>query len=76
MKFFKYDDRILESYMNGEDQVINSSNFINYDQVTSVKILENLPYFTVYFSNGKITEIDKIHLERFLEGIKWALKKS
>jgi hypothetical protein len=30
-----------------------------------------LPYFTVYFSNDNFLEIDKIHLYKFLEGIKW-----
>ena len=70
MKFFKYDDRIVESFKDCKDHVINSSTFVNYDQITCVKILDKLPYFTVYFSNDKFLEIDKIHLEKFLDGIK------
>lgn len=70
MKFFKYDDRIVESFKDCKDHVINSSTFVNYDQITCVKILDNLPYFTVFFSNENFIKIDKMHLERFLEGIK------
>ena len=70
MKFFKYDDRIVESFKDCKDHVINSSTLVNCDQITYIKILDKLPYFTVYFSNDKFLEIDKIHLEKFLEGIK------
>jgi hypothetical protein len=70
MKFFKYDDRIVESFKDCKDHVINSSTFVNYDKITYVKIIDKLPYFTVYFSNDKFLEIDKIHLDKFLEGIK------
>lgn len=69
MKFFKFDDSILESFKDSK-KIINSTTIINYDQITCVKILDNLPYFTVYFANEKFIEIDKIHLERFLEWIK------
>lgn len=70
MKFFRYDDRLVESFKDCEEQIVGISTIINYDQITCVKILDNVPYFTVYFSNGKLVEIDKIHLEKFLEGIK------
>jgi hypothetical protein len=70
MKFFKYDDRIVESFKDCKDHVINSSTFVNYDKITCVKIIDKSPYFTVYFSNDKFLEIDKIHLDKFLEGIK------
>ena len=70
MKFFKYDDRIVESFKDCKDHVINSSTLVNYDQITCVKIIDELPYFTVYFCNEKFLEIDKMHLEKFLEGIK------
>lgn len=70
MKFFKYDDRIVESFKDCEDHVINSSTFVNYDQITFVKINDRVPYFTVCFSNESIIEIDKKHLKKFLEGLK------
>ena len=70
MKFFKFYDRIVESFKDCKDHIIVSSTLVNCDQITCVKILDELPYFTVYFANEKFVEIDKIHLERFLEGIK------
>lgn len=69
MKFFKFEDYIVENFRDYQKN-INSTTFVNYDQITFVKILGELPYFTVYFSNEKFIEIDKIHLEKFLEGIK------
>lgn len=70
MKFFKYDDRIVEHFKDCEDHVINSSTFVNYDQIKFVRIIENMPYFTVCFSDDNIIEIDKKHLNKFLEGLK------
>lgn len=64
MKFFAYTDLI--------DTIRDFSNttMVNYDQITYIKILDKLPYFTVYFSNEKFIEIDKMHLKRFLEEMK------
>ena len=69
MKFIRCNDYIVEGSKDCE-KVIENSILINYNQITYVQILDNFPYFTVYFSNGKFVEIDKIHLEKFLEGVK------
>ena len=66
MKFIRCYDYIKES----SKDIIENSFLINYNQITHVQILDKLPYFIVHFSNGKYLEIDKIHLEKFLEGVK------
>ncbi len=69
MNFFKFDDSIIESSETCKFHFRYDTTLINYDHITYVKINEGVPFFTVFFSNGKFLEIDKKHLKKFLEGI-------
>ena len=69
MKFFKFDDSIIESSKTCKFHVRYDTTLINYDHITYVKINEGVPFFTVYFDNDKFLELDKIHLKNFLAGI-------
>lgn len=67
MKFFKYDDRIVESFKDCKDHVIKSSTFVNYDHFRGCKM--NGTKKKIFTLCGSANCMNKGYFENYL--VRW-----